>query len=75
MDQSGKVANPARGQLNRENGYSSNPTIGGGREYDENIPYCMGNVAKKAPPGCGIEYPVSGWTSLPQTKLILAGVC
>ena len=25
MDQPGKVANPARGQLNRENGYSSVP--------------------------------------------------
>ena len=53
----------------------SNPTIGGGRGYEKNIPYCMGNVAKKAPPGCEIGCPVSGWTSLLQTKLILAGVC
>ena len=27
MDQPGKVANPARGQLNRENEYSSVPVI------------------------------------------------
>ena len=41
----------------------------------ENIPYCMGDVTKKAPPECGIEYRVSGWTSLPQIKLIPAGAC
>ena len=40
----------------------------GGRELEKNIPYCMGNVTKKAPPGCGIEYPVSGWISLLQTN-------
>ena len=34
----------------------------------------MGGVTKRAPLGGGIEYPVSGWTSLPQTKLIPAGV-
>ena len=27
MDQPGKVANPARGQLNRENGYSPVPVL------------------------------------------------
>ena len=34
----------------------------------------MGGVTKRAPLEGGIEYPVSGWTSLPQTKLIPAGV-
>ena len=40
----------------------------------KNIPYFMGDVTKRAPPECGIEYAVSGWTSLTQTKLIPAGV-
>ena len=35
----------------------------------------MGDATKRAPPGRGIEYPVSGLTSLPQTKLFPAGVC
>ena len=52
----------------------SNPTIGGGRGWSKYIPHCMGGVTKRAPLGGGIEYPVSGWTSLPQTKLIPAGV-
>ena len=34
----------------------------------------MRGVTKRTPLGGGIEYPVRGWTSLPQTKLIPAGV-
>ena len=47
----------------------------GGWGWEKNIPYCLGNVTKRAPPRYGIEHPVSGWTSLLQTKLIPAGVC
>ena len=48
---------------------------GGGGDREKNIPCCMGDVTKRIPPGCGIECLVSGWTSLPQTKLIPGGDC
>ena len=46
----------------------------GGGEWSKYIPHCTGGVTKRASLGGGIEYPVSGWTSLPHTKLIPAGV-
>ena len=56
-------------------GQSRNPTIAKGRGWAKNIPYWMRDVTKRAPPEDGTEYPVSGWTSMPQTKLIPAGFC
>ena len=46
-------------------GNLGNPTIVGGRGWEKNIPFCMENVTKRAPPGGGIKYPVSGCLSLP----------
>ena len=56
MDQPGKVANPARGQLNRENEYVpirvwTRSTVVGGRGCNKFVPVLGENGTKIAPTG------------------------